>query len=49
MVDFESRNDTPERVGSRRYRIRLPSEVHVGSEQPDDLRAGDLWLEDDRE
>ena len=47
MVDFESRNDTPDKVSSRRYRVRLPSEVHVGSEQPDDLRAGDLWIEND--
>ena len=49
MVDFESRNDTPDKVSSGRYRIRLPSEVFVSSEQPDDLRAGDLWIENDRE
>ena len=47
MVDFESRNDTPDKVSSRRYRIRLPSEVFVSSEQPDSMREGDLWLEND--
>ena len=49
MVDFESRNDTPDKVRSRRYRVRLPSEVFVSKEQPDDIRAGDLWIENDRE
>ena len=49
VVDFESRNDTPAKVGSRRYRLRLPSEVFVSSEQPDSMRSGDLWLENDRE
>ena len=47
MVDFESRNDTPDKVSGRRYRIRLPSEVHVGKERPDEIRAGDLWIEND--
>ena len=28
-IDFESRYPTPERVRSRRYGIRLPSEVQV--------------------
>ena len=48
-VDYDARHDTPARVRSKRYRLRLPSEVHVGSEQPDSMRQGDLWLEDDRE
>ena len=45
MVDFDARYDTSERVASRRYRIRLPSEIHVGDEPPKDSRQGDLWME----
>ena len=45
VVDRDANFDTPAKVDSRRYRIRLPSEVHVSSEQPDSMRQGDLWIE----
>ena len=43
--DFDAKYDTAKRVRNRRYRIRLPSEVFVGSEKPEDTRQGDLWIE----